>query len=154
MVETNPLLDIRQYLEDTEITPTLMEALAKLAAEKPDNPLLFIGSYMLRHGKAFSEESETAADTAEDYSSEAESEEDVDEPEAAKPIKTEGVLECSPLSMKFTDLSRLAFSPECQYGMSFAFINEASLNTADQINRSGITFNGTFNGALNQNGAY
>ena len=49
MVETAPLLDIRHYLEETGVTPTLMEALAKLADEKPDNPLLFIGSYILTH---------------------------------------------------------------------------------------------------------
>ena len=144
MVETNHLLDIRQYLEETDITPTLMEALAKLADEKPDNPLLFIGSYILSHNKAFSEESETAADTAEDYSCESESEEDIAEPVAnqqdLEDLTTEGVLECSPLSMKFTDLSRLAFYPECQYGMSFAFVNNISLATAKEIKRTGTTF--------------
>ena len=62
-----------------------MEALAKMAVEKPDNPLLFIGSYLLTHNKAVSEENETAADTGEDYSSEIESEEDVVKPDAKKP---------------------------------------------------------------------
>ena len=58
-------------------------------------------------------------------------------------LKTEGVLECSPLSMKFTDLSRLAFDKEIQYGISFAFANDANRAVA------------TFNGALNsKNEAY
>ena len=115
-----------------------------MAHERPENPLIFIGSHLLKHNAA-SEESETAADTAEDYSSEVESEEDVVEPDTKKkvPIWTEGVLECSPLSMKFTDLSRLAFYPECQYGMSFAFVGD--------IDRTGSTFNGSLN---QKNGAY
>ena len=51
MVEVNPILPIRQYLEDSEITPALMEALEKMALEKPDNPLLYIGHYLLKGGQ-------------------------------------------------------------------------------------------------------
>ena len=52
MVEVNPILPIRQYLEDSEITPALMEALEKMALEKPENPLLYIGHYLLKGGSA------------------------------------------------------------------------------------------------------
>ena len=52
MVETNPTLSIRQYLEDSEITPALMEALEKMALEKPENPLLYIGHFLLKGGDA------------------------------------------------------------------------------------------------------
>ena len=43
----NPNLPIRQYL-DKHIMPSLIEALEKLSQEKPEDPIQFIGEYLLR----------------------------------------------------------------------------------------------------------
>ena len=43
----NPNLPIRQYL-DENIMPQLIEALKLVAKAKPEDPIEFIGEYMLR----------------------------------------------------------------------------------------------------------
>ena len=43
----NTNVTIRHYL-DANIMPTLVEALDKLTSEKPEDPIQFIGEYMLR----------------------------------------------------------------------------------------------------------
>ena len=43
----NPNLPIRQYL-DKHIMPSLIEALEKLTIDKPDDPIQYIGEYLLR----------------------------------------------------------------------------------------------------------
>ena len=43
----NPNLPIRQYL-DKHIMPSLIEALEKLTVDKPEDPIQYIGEYLLR----------------------------------------------------------------------------------------------------------
>ena len=43
----NPNLPIRQYL-DKHIMPSLIEALEKLTQDKPEDPIQYIGEYLLR----------------------------------------------------------------------------------------------------------
>ena len=43
----NPNLPIRQYM-DTHIMPSLIEALEKLTQDKPEDPIQYIGEYLLR----------------------------------------------------------------------------------------------------------
>lgn len=43
----NPSLPIRQYL-DLHIMPSLIEALEKLTVDKPEDPIQYIGEYLLR----------------------------------------------------------------------------------------------------------
>ena len=43
----NPNLPIRQYL-DKHIMPGLIEALEKLTQDKPEDPIQYIGEYLLR----------------------------------------------------------------------------------------------------------
>ena len=43
----NPNLPIRQYL-DKHIMPGLLEALEKLTQDKPEDPIQYIGEYLLR----------------------------------------------------------------------------------------------------------
>ena len=43
----NPNLPIRQYM-DTHIMPSLIEALEKLTKDKPEDPIQYIGEYLLR----------------------------------------------------------------------------------------------------------
>ena len=43
----NPNLPIRQYL-DKHIMPGLLEALEKLTEDKPEDPIQFIGEYLLK----------------------------------------------------------------------------------------------------------
>ena len=43
----NPNLPIRQYL-DQHIMPSLLEALEKLTQDKPEDPIQYIGEYLLK----------------------------------------------------------------------------------------------------------
>ena len=43
----NPNLPIRQYL-DQNIMPSLLEALEKLTQDKPEDPIQYIGEYLLK----------------------------------------------------------------------------------------------------------
>ena len=43
----NPNLPIRQYL-DKHIMPSLIEALEKLTQDKPEDPIHYIGEYLLK----------------------------------------------------------------------------------------------------------
>lgn len=43
----NPNLPIRQYL-DKHIMPSLLEALEKMTHDKPEDPIQYIGEYLLR----------------------------------------------------------------------------------------------------------
>ena len=43
----DPDLPIRQYL-DKHIMPSLIEALEKLTVDKPEDPIQYIGEYLLR----------------------------------------------------------------------------------------------------------
>ena len=43
----NPNLPIRQYL-DKHIMPSLIEALEKLTNDKPEDPIQYIGEYLLK----------------------------------------------------------------------------------------------------------
>ena len=44
----NPNLAIRQYLEQHNITASLLEALEELTADKPDDPVKYIGMRLLK----------------------------------------------------------------------------------------------------------
>ena len=48
----NELLQVKQYLNDEQVTPLLIEALVQLTKERPDDPIKFIGEYMLRDAPA------------------------------------------------------------------------------------------------------
>ncbi len=43
----NPNLPIRQYL-DKHIMPSLIEALEKMTNDKPEDPIKYIGEYLLK----------------------------------------------------------------------------------------------------------
>lgn len=43
----NPNLPIRQYL-DKHIMPSLIEALEKMTVDKPEDPIQYIGEYLLK----------------------------------------------------------------------------------------------------------
>jgi protein dpy-30 len=40
----------RGYLEQT-VVPVVMQGMAELAKERPDNPLEFLGNYLLKHAQ-------------------------------------------------------------------------------------------------------
>ena len=44
----NPNLAIRQYLEQHNITASLLEALEELTSDKPDDPVKYIGMRLLK----------------------------------------------------------------------------------------------------------
>lgn len=44
----NPNLAIRQYLEQHNITASLLEALEQLTQDKPEDPCKFIGQFLLK----------------------------------------------------------------------------------------------------------
>ena len=48
----NELLQVKQYLNDEQVTPLLIEALVQLTKERPDDPIKFIGECMLRDAPA------------------------------------------------------------------------------------------------------
>jgi len=43
-------LSVRPYLEQT-VVPVLMQGLAELSKEKPENPLEFLGNYLIKRSK-------------------------------------------------------------------------------------------------------
>ena len=151
MVEVNPILPIRQYLEDSEITPALMEALEKMALEKPENPLLYIGQYLLKGGHGSGDAEAEADSPAEIPFVEPERPASVPvekppspvaaaapvEQAADKPKKKLGDMECAPISMKFTDLSRMGFEPHQSYTLHWKWDNDAA--------RCGETWDGELN---------
>ena len=154
MVEVNPTLPIRQYLEDSEITPALMEALEKMALEKPENPLLYIGHFLLKGGDADAPaEPESPAEIAivepERPASVVEERPPTPPPVAAapaesaeKPKKKLGDIVCAPISMKFTELSRMGFEPSQAYSLHFSLDNDCQRNGE------------TWDGELNKQNAY
>ena len=48
--DDNPLasLPIRSYLDQT-VVPVLLQGLAELASERPDDPVAFLGDYLLKN---------------------------------------------------------------------------------------------------------
>ena len=154
MVEVNPILSIRQYLEDSEITPALMEALEKMALEKPENPLLYIGHYLLKGGSTEDapivqeEPAEVAIIEPERPASVVQEKPPTPPPVAAAPVeepkpkKKLGEIVCAPVSMKFTDLSRMGFEPSQAYSLHWSLDNDCERNGE------------TWDGELNKQNAY
>ena len=43
-------LSIREYYQDS-LTPVLLEGLKEIGVQRPENPIEFLGNYLLKHSK-------------------------------------------------------------------------------------------------------
>ena len=126
-----------------------------MALEKPENPLLYIGHYLLKGGSADeapieAEPEEIAIVEPERPPSVVEEKPPTPPPAAApvkeasaeKPKKKIGDIICAPVSMKFTELSRMGFEPSQSYTLHWSLDNDCARNSE------------TWDGELNKQNAY